>query len=83
MKVTIGVSSWFKRYTCGLSSLEQELYEGETAWEAVCRAGIPRDEIGFIMVSTEGQTGGAKRADETYLAADGDVLKVYPLIIGG
>lgn len=55
--ITIGVSSWFKRYTGGLSSLEQELHEGETAWEAVVRAGIPREEIGFITVRAEGQTG--------------------------
>lgn len=104
VKVTIIVSSWFKRYTDGLTSLEQNLNAGETAWEAVRRADIPSDEIGFITVCSKGQTGDGsrqtdgtkdpvgcgrgqpgteKKVDESYVAADGDILKVYPMIIGG
>ena len=84
MKITIGVSSWFKRYTGGLSSLEQELHEGESAWEAVVRAGIPMDEIGFITVSAERQQPDVeKKVDDSYVVAGGDALKVYPMIIGG
>lgn len=83
VKATIIVSSWFKRYTGGLSSLEQELLEGETAWQAVCRAGIPAGDIGFVTVDGAGEDGRAKRVDDAYRAADGDVLRVYPLIIGG
>lgn len=101
--MTIGVSSWFKRYTDGLSCLEQDINDDETAWEAVCRTGIPRDEIGFITVCSKGQSGGEsshkvtvkvqggcegqpcleKKVDETYVVVEGDVLKVYPVIIGG
>lgn len=83
MKVNIIVSSWFKRYTGGVSHLEQELLEGETAWQAVCRAGIPAADIGFMTVAGAGEAGSAMRVDETYRAADGDVLRVYPFIIGG
>lgn len=89
MKVRIIASSWFKRYTGGLSSLEVELPEGGTAWQAVCRAGIPHEQIGFIAVQTaaaaESDQNNAKvtRVDEAYMAADGDVIRVYPTIIGG
>jgi len=103
MKVTINVSSWFKRYTGGLSCIEKEISDNETALEAVCSTGIPQDEIGFITVCSKGQTNGErphiadaevqcgyenhacveKKVDETYVVAEGDVLRVYPFIIGG
>jgi len=86
LKVKIVVSSWFKRYTDGLSSLELELNSGETAWKAVCMVGIPRNEIGFITVDTadeDGSTVRSKKIDDSYVAVDNDVLRVYPVIIGG
>lgn len=89
MKVSIKVSGWLKKFTGGLSSLELDLPEGVTAMEAVCRAGIPREQIGFIAVETaaasEDGAGSAKtfRADESYMAAEGDIIRPYPPIMGG
>ena len=94
VKVKIEVTSWFKRYTGGLSSLELELGNGETAWQAVCMAGIPYDEIGFITLDTTDENGNtetseygntltSKKIDDSYVAMDNDVLRVYPMIIGG
>lgn len=83
VRVTISVTSWFKRYTNGLSCLELDLNSETTALEAVCKAGIPYDEIGFITLCSKVKASIEEKVDESYVAADGDFLKVYPLIIGG
>lgn len=83
MRVSIIVSGWFKRYTGGSSHLEIEVNEGETAYNAVCAAGIPASEIGFVSVEGIEKAGTDKRVDENYVVSEGSVLRVYPLIIGG
>jgi len=89
VNVTIGVTSWFRRYTGGLSILELQFEGGETAGQIIQKAGIPTEEIGFITVSVKDPRQDSsfavleKRVGEEYEVADGDILKVYPMIIGG
>lgn len=83
MKVSIIVSSWFKRYTGGHSQLEIEVNQGETAYNVACAAGIPKIEIGFVSVDGKEKSGSAKRVDENYVVSEGSVIRVYPLIISG
>lgn len=83
MQVTIKVSSWFKRYTDGKFQLEIEIEEGATVCDAVCRAGIPRSEIGFVSVEDSQKDRMEKRVDDNYKATEGCVIYVFPYIIGG
>ena len=81
MKVHIKVASWFKRYTDDKTEIELEIAEGAPAFDAACACGIPREEIGFITVISSDGT--SMLVKEDYLLAEGDSLKVYPMVIGG
>jgi hypothetical protein len=76
MRINVDVISWFTRFTGGKSRLELDLPPGTNAGAAVLVTGIPEDEIGFITVN-------GQKAEKEQLLAEGDSLKVYPLIIGG
>lgn len=80
MKVYIEVSEWFKRYTNNCSYIETEVPEGSLAYDAVCSTGIPRGQIGFILLKS-GETNAL--AGEEHPLREGDTVKVLPSIIGG
>lgn len=76
MKVTVSVTGSFKKYTGGKVSMELELENSITAADAVKLAGVPQEEIGFVIVN-------GTKVDKSYTLSDGDIIKAYPLIIGG
>lgn len=76
MKIYIEVANWFTRFTGGRLQLELELPLGSSAGTAVLKAGIPEEETGFIAVN-------GQKVGKEQILADGDRLKVYPVIIGG
>lgn len=76
VKVRIELSSWFRRYSEGKELLEVETAEGATAEEAVKAAGIPFEEVGFIVRNNE-------KIDEGLILSEGDRIKLYPYVIGG
>ncbi|MCX7745902.1 MAG: hypothetical protein N2645_03280 [Clostridia bacterium] len=82
MKVTIEVTSWFKRFTGGRTQMELEILEGTSALDAAADTGIPKDEIGFITVCT-GTGDECLLVKDEYTVKDGDILRVYPMLIGG
>jgi molybdopterin converting factor small subunit len=76
MKITVEVSSWFKKYTDGRPSVEIEAKNGITAAAAAVAAGVPAEEVGFVSRS-------GVRIDTDSVLKDGDVIKIFPFIIGG
>jgi sulfur carrier protein ThiS len=76
MRITIELSSWFKRYTAGQEQLEVDACEGATVAEAVKASGIPIEEVGFIVRNNE-------KINEGLILSEGDRIKLYPYIIGG
>ncbi len=76
MKIYVEVVNWFTRFTDGKSELELDMAPGTNAGEAVGKTGIPEDETGFITVN-------GLKVQKGHILADGDRLKVYPVIIGG
>lgn len=83
VKVTVEVTSWFKRFTGGQTIFNLELDMNATALTAILATGIPEDEIGIIRLEAKNSSGENKLADKEHKLADGDIIKVYPLIIGG
>lgn len=74
MKVTVK-AGWASRWTGGPEvAVESEC--PVTAREAAIKAGIPPDEIGMVAVN-------GKKTDDNTVLAEGAVLQVYPVIIGG
>lgn len=76
VKIAIELSSWFKRYSEGKGLLELDIYEGATAEAAVKAAGIPFEEVGFIVLNNE-------KINEGLILSEGDRIKLYPYVIGG
>lgn len=81
MKIYVEVAEWFKRFTGGNGRMEIGYNQGISALEAVVSCGIPKDEIGFISIIKSNNEN--MIISEEYLLNEGDVLKVYPQIIGG
>jgi len=76
MKVYLEVGSFLNRYTSGQTSLEIDISGDKTATEVVLSAGVPEDEIGFIAVN-------GQKVDSDYILKENDIIRVYPLIVGG
>lgn len=82
MKIHVEVNYWFKRFTQGKTAFELEIKDKAAIIDAVKEAGIPNEEIGFVMR--------CKKLEESFsiveiesLLEDGDSIKLYPSIIGG
>lgn len=76
MTITIELSSWFKRYVQGRQQVEVVAVEGSTAADVIKAAGIPFDEVGFIVRNNV-------KIDEGLILSNGDRIKLYPYVIGG
>lgn len=76
MRVHVEMTEWFKRYTGGNRNFDLDVEDGATAVKAVVFTGVPEEEVGFITVNSS-------RVDTGFVLSEGDLLKVYPLIIGG
>lgn len=76
MNILIEISSALKKYTQGNTKIELELTVETLAIEAVKCIGIAEEEIGFLTVN-------GVKVDPQYVLKEGDILKAYPIIIGG
>ena len=76
MRITVELSSWFKKYTGGQMSIELEVEKGVTAANAILAAGIPIEEAGLIML-------GNAKIDLDFILPDRSCIKIFPYIIGG
>lgn len=76
MVVFVEVSSWFKRYTGGSRRVELDVSHGTTAVQAAVAAGIPENEIGFLIMEN-------RKVENDCILSDRSTIKVYPHIIGG
>lgn len=83
MKVRVEVSAWFKKYTGEKTNFEVEIDDSTTAYDSVYSIGVPRNEIGFVSVTSKEMVGTGKLVDEYFIPEEGDTIKAYPLIIGG
>lgn len=75
MKIIVSTGSWAKRY------LENDPYEfvlpeGSTVAAALAMLPLPSAEVGMTAIN-----GQAVR--QSFLLSEGDLLKIYPVIIGG
>jgi molybdopterin converting factor small subunit len=76
INVKVSVSSWFRRFTGGKEELELKLAPGTSALCAAVKAGVPGEEIGFVTVNNI-------KADKEQILNNGDILRIFPYIIGG
>jgi len=76
MRIYLEVGSFLKRYTSEQESLEINISGEKTAAEVVHSAGVPEEEIGFIAVN-------GQKVDSDYVLKENDIIRVYPLIVGG
>ena len=75
MKITIETGSWAARYIDERTKA-LELPEGAVIADAIAAAGIPADEAGIAVI-------GGKIAARGHRMVDRDVVKIYPVIVGG
>ncbi|HHW01123.1 MAG TPA: hypothetical protein GXX36_16430 [Clostridiaceae bacterium] len=76
MKVYLEVGSFLKRFTSEQTNLEINISGDKTAAEVVLSAGVPEEEIGFITVN-------GQKVDSDYVLKENDIIRVYPIIVGG
>jgi len=74
IEVTIR-APWAARHT-GAPELILNIEGGSTVADATIRAGIPRDDIGILTIKNE-------IIPPSTILSDGDILEVFPQIIGG
>lgn len=83
MRITVEVSGWLKKFAKGKPLWELDLQnQGLCALDVINMIGIPREEIGFIIVKNLGSDKERPVAD-SYPVSDGDRLRLYAMIIGG
>ena len=75
MKITLETTSWAARYV-DERSVTLEMPEGAVVADAIAASGIPADEAGIAVID-------GKAAARGHRLADGDVVRVYPVIVGG
>ena len=75
MKITIVTGSWARRYLKS-DLLEITLPENSTVADALKTLDLPPDETGMVLI-------GGKAATREQPLSEGDLLKIYPVIIGG
>ena len=76
MLVYLELSGWFKRYTAGNTRLEIDIMPGTTAIQAITSTGIPESEVGLVTVSDI-------KVAHDHILSHGEIIRVYPIIIGG
>jgi putative ubiquitin-RnfH superfamily antitoxin RatB of RatAB toxin-antitoxin module len=76
MLVYLELSGWFKRYTNGRTRLEIDISPGTTAIQAITLSGIPEAEVGLITVFDE-------KVAQDHMLSHKDIIRVYPVVIGG
>jgi sulfur carrier protein ThiS len=75
MKITVLTDSWARRYV-PQETTELELPEGATPADVLKLMNIPEDEAGMTAVN-------GKAVSRTQPLAEGDKVKVFPVVIGG
>ena len=75
MKITVETGNWAARYV-DESVLTLDMPEDTTVADVIDAIGIPAEETGIIVVD-------GKAVARDCVLSDGDVLKIYPVIIGG
>ena len=75
MKVTLVTGSWAKRYVAG-ESVVLDVPERSTVADVLKASALPLDEAGMALT-------GGRPVTQEHVLSDGDVLKIYPVIIGG
>ena len=75
MKITVAAGSWARRYMVD-DSVEFTMPEHSTVADVLKLTALPQDETGMTMIE-------GKNVAPEHPVTDGDVLKVYPVIIGG
>jgi len=75
MKVTIELGAWALRYV-GQRSVVVDLDEGATVADATSKLTIPTDEVGIVTLKGEVK-------NEGYVLSDGDIITVFPVVLGG
>jgi len=76
MTVYLELSSCFKRYTSGRIRLEIDVNSGACVLDAISLSGIPVEEVGLTTVANE-------KVTHDYILNHKDIIKLYPVIIGG
>jgi|GEM_PF-1956769 len=76
MLVYLELSGWFKRYTNEKTRLEIDIKPGTSVIEAITSTGIPEAEIGLITVADV-------KVTHDHMLSHGNIIRVYPVIIGG
>lgn len=74
--ITIIAGGWAKRYLNETGSTALMLPEGTTAKQAVMQAGLPENEIGMLESDL-------MEIPPDQPVTDGQMIHVYPTIIGG
>ena len=75
MKITVETGKWASRYLKD-EIVSIDMPEQSTVADVIKTLGLPPDETG--IVTTAGMT-----VPREYLLSDGEVLKIYTVIIGG
>jgi len=81
--VKVTVTSWFKRYTKGITEISIELETGAKMGEVLKGLGIPAGEVGSIMIEKKETPVEKTRVDEDYTLNQGDHVLLIPHILGG
>ena len=75
MKVTVRTGSWARQYM-PRETAELQLPEGAAVADAIGRLDIPPQEIGLVALD-------GKAVPLQTPLAEGDIVRVFPVIIGG
>jgi molybdopterin synthase sulfur carrier subunit len=74
MVVTVKLFATFRKGRFDVAQVEQR--PGATLAGLVEELGLPKDEIGIVLVS-------GRHAELAHQPADGDVVSIFPLVGGG
>lgn len=83
MVVYLELSEWLRKFTSGKTGIELEVDDGTTAIDAVCKSGVPKEEVVFITVLNSSEADKWAMVNPEYILKNRDTLKVYSPIIGG
>ena len=75
MKITVDTGKWAIRYT-GIESVCIDLPEQSTVADVINNLKLPPDETGISAIN-------GNAVPREHVLLNGDVLKIYPAIIGG
>ena len=75
LKILVETGRWADRYVES-PAISMEMTENSTVADVINALGVPHDEAGVVII-------GGRVVPWNQCLSDGDVLKVYPAIIGG